>query len=36
MQTSKFLDVGIIVFDESDQTCPKYPKDKVGNIFAIS
>ena len=24
--TSKFLRVGIIAFDESNQTCPKYPK----------
>ena len=24
--TSKFLQVGIIAFDESNQTCPKYPK----------
>ena len=23
--TSKFLQVGIIVFDRSGQTCPKYP-----------
>ena len=25
-QISKFLQVGIIVFDGSGQTCPKYPK----------
>ena len=27
--------VDIIVFDGSGQTCPKYPKYEVGNIFAI-
>ena len=26
LQTSKFLQVGIIVFDGSGQICPKYPK----------
>ena len=34
-QTSKLVQVGIIVFDGSNQTCPKYPKQKVGKIFAI-
>ena len=34
--TSKFLDVDTFVFDGSDQTCPKYPKYDVGNVFAIS
>ena len=33
--TSKFLQVDIIVFDESGYTCPKYWKNEVGNIFAI-
>ena len=34
--TSKFLQLGIIVFDGSGQIHPKYPKQKVGNIFAKS
>ena len=34
--TSKFLQVRIIVFDEKNQTCSKYPKKKVYNIFEIS
>ena len=29
------IKVGFIVFDGSGQTCPKYPKWEVGNIFAI-
>ena len=32
----QFLQVGMIVFDGSGQTCPNYPKWEVGNIFAIS
>ena len=32
---SKVLQVGTIVFDGSGQTCPKYPKQEVDNIFAI-
>ena len=31
-QTSKFLEVDIIVFDGSGQTCLKYPKQEVDNI----
>ena len=34
-ETSQFLKVGIIVFDGSDQTYPTYPKQEVGNNFAI-
>ena len=34
--SSKFLQVGIIAFDGSGQICQKYPKQKVGNIFAKS
>ena len=34
--SSKFLQVGIIAFDGSGQICPKYPKQRVGNIFAKS
>ena len=30
----KFLQVGIIHFDGSGQTCPQYPKQEVGNICA--
>ena len=33
--TSKFLQVGIIVFCGSGQ-CPNYPKLEVGNILAIN
>ena len=33
---SFYKQVGIIVFDGSDQICPKYPKKKVANIFAKS
>ena len=29
------IKVGIIVFDGNSQTCPKYPKQKVGNILTI-
>ena len=28
-ETSKFVQVGIIVFDGIDQACPKYPKQEV-------
>ena len=34
--SSKFLQVGIIIFDGSNQTCPTFPKQEVGNIFIIS
>ena len=34
-QTSKLVQVGIIVFDGSNQTCPNYSKQKVGKIFSI-
>ena len=36
--TSKFLQVGIIVFDGSGQTCPKYPLflEYIKNIVAAS
>ena len=33
---SKFLQVGIMIFDGSNQTCPTFPKQEVGNIFIIS
>ena len=29
------IKIGIIVIDGSDQTFPKYPKQEVGNIFAM-
>ena len=36
--TSKFLQVGVIVFDGSGQTCPKYPLflECIKNIVAAS
>ena len=27
-----FLQVGIIIFDGSGQTCPQYPKQEVGDV----
>ena len=36
MQTNiKFLKTGIIVFNGNGQTCPKYPKQEVCNLFGI-
>ena len=42
-QSNKFVmslqylkNVGIIIFDGSGQSCPKYPKEEVGNIFGTS
>ena len=32
---SKFLHVGMIVFDGSGHTCPRYLKSEPGNIFAV-
>ena len=35
MELIYLLQVSIIVFNGSGQTCPKYPKLEVGNAFAI-
>ena len=29
------MKAGIIAFDGNGQTCPKYPKQEVSNIFTI-
>ena len=34
--TSKFLQVGIIIFDGNGQTCPKYQKKKVSQLLLCS
>ena len=34
-ESSKFQQVGIILFDGSGQACLKYPKYQFGNILAI-